>query len=87
MPLPSRELMRPWLGIPSADDPEGNADQDGRDYQEDAGLDALEVVRDYRSRSNQPESEERAPSPRSQEMTFSCWVPSPLAASSGVPCA
>jgi len=33
------------------------------------------------------ELEERAPSSRSQVMTFSCWVLRPLAASSGVPCA
>jgi hypothetical protein len=33
------------------------------------------------------ELEERAPSSRSQEMTFSCLVLGPLAASSGVPCA
>ena len=37
--------------------------------------------------SNQSELAERAPSSRSQEMTFSCLVPSPLAASRGVPCA
>jgi hypothetical protein len=41
----------------------------------------------YPAFSNQSEREERAPSSRSQEMTFSCLVLSPLAASSGVPCA
>jgi hypothetical protein len=41
----------------------------------------------YPALSNQSEREERAPSSRSQEMTFSCLVLSPLAASSGVPCA
>ena len=35
----------------------------------------------------QSELEDRAASSRSQEMTFSCRVPNPLAASSGVPCA
>ncbi len=45
------------------------------------------TTRLYPALSNQSELEERAPSSRSQEMTFSCRVPSPLAASSGVPCA
>jgi hypothetical protein len=38
-------------------------------------------------RAAHSELAERAPSSRSQEMTFSCRVLSPLAASSGVPCA
>jgi hypothetical protein len=41
----------------------------------------------HRGWANQSELAEWAPSSRSQKMTFSCLVLSPLAASSGVPCA
>jgi hypothetical protein len=39
----------------------------------------------YLALSDQAELAERAPSPRSQVMTLSCWVLCPLAVSSGVP--
>jgi hypothetical protein len=58
--------------------------RDGRGAVPVAKSAAIPLVR---FRSNQLELEERAPSSRSQEMTFSCLVPTPLAASSGVPCA
>jgi hypothetical protein len=47
----------------------------------------VSAARLYPSWSDQSELAERAPSSRSQEMTFSCLVLSPLAVSSGVPCA